>query len=267
MTQSNFIKSSRKRRIAAYVIDHFVLTFLMVAILFLFSRDVIMDWDNPEEIVPVLLSVLVPGFILYFGKDSYRGISVGKWMMGIMVRDENDFNKVPSINRLFLRNLFLMVWPMEFIVLAISEQKKRLGDTVAKTVVLRNSTQSSKAFRIIAIISVVMMFSVFMLFIVGGTMKKSDAYKIAIEEIEKNERLKMETGTIVGYGMIPSGSIKVGDGYGEALLEIKVIGEKETIPVVVYLEKDMSGKWQLREMQKEDGTDLKEIATEDEINK
>lgn len=257
MTQSNFIKSSRKRRIAAFLIDHFVITFLMVTILYLFSGDVIMDGDNPEQIIPLLLSVLIPGFILYFGKDSYQGISVGKWIMGIMVRDENDFNKVPSIGRLFLRNLFLIIWPIEFIVLAISEQKRRLGDTVAKTVVLRNSAKSSKALRIIAMISVVMMFSVFMFFIVGGTMKKSDAYKTAIVEIEKNEQLKTETGTIVDYGMIPSGSIKVGDGYGEALLEIKVIGEKETIPVVVYLEKDMSGKWQLKEMQKKDGTDLK----------
>jgi len=260
MIDSNFIKSSRKRRIAAFLIDHFVITFLIVTILFLFFGEDLINGNNRRQIIPILLSALIPGFILYFAKDSYQGISIGKWIMGIMVRDENCLNKVPTFGRLFLRNLFLIIWPIEFIILAINEQKKRLGDKVAKTVVLRNPIKYSKASRIMALISVVMLFFVFVFLTVGSTMKNSDAYKTAIEEIEKNEQLKTEIGTIVNYGMIPSGNIKTENGYGQALLEIKVIGKKGTIPVTVYLEKEQSGKWQLIEMQKEDGTVLKSIS-------
>ena len=57
--------------------------------------------------------------------------------MGIMVRDENNQNEIPSIGRLFLRNLFIIIWPVEDIVLATSDQKKRPGDNVAKTVVVK----------------------------------------------------------------------------------------------------------------------------------
>lgn len=260
MIDSNFIKSSRKRRIAAFLIDHFVITFLIVTILFLFFGEDLINGNNRRQIIPILLSALIPGFILYFAKDSYQGISIGKWIMGIMVRDENCLNKVPTFGRLFLRNLFLIIWPIEFIILAINEQKKRLGDKVAKTVVLKNPIKYSKASRIMALISVVMLFFVFVFLTVGSTMKNSDAYKTAIEEIEKNEQLKTEIGTIVNYGMIPSGNIKTENGYGQALLEIKVIGKKGTIPVTVYLEKEQSGKWQLIEMQKEDGTVLKSIS-------
>lgn len=260
MIDSNFIKSSRKRRIAAFLIDHFVITFLIVTILFLFFGEDLINGNNRRQIIPILLSALIPGFILYFAKDSYQGISIGKWIMGIMVRDENCLNKVPTFGRLFLRNLFLIIWPIEFIILAINEQKKRLGDKVAKTVVLKNPIKYSKASRIMALISVVMLFFVFVFLTVGSTMKNSDAYKTAIEEIEKNEQLKTEIGTIVNYGMIPSGNIKTENGYGQALLEIKVIGEKGTIPVTVYLEKGQLGQWQLIEMQKEDGTVLKSIS-------
>lgn len=259
MTESN-LKSSRKRRIGAFLIDQFIITFLIVMIFFLFFGEDLINGDNPEQIIPILLFILIPGFILYFGKDSYQGISLGKWIMGIMVRDDESTNEVPSFSRLFLRNLFLIIWPIEFIILATNEQKKRLGDKVVKTVVLRNPIKSSKASRIVALISVVMLFFVFVFFTVGSSIKKSDAYKTAIEEIEKNEQLKTEIGSIINYGMIPSGNIKTENGYGQALLEIKVIGKKGTIPVTVYLEKEQSGKWQLIEMQKEDGTVLKSIS-------
>jgi uncharacterized RDD family membrane protein YckC len=134
-TELTFLKSSRKRRIAAFIIDHFVMTFLMVSIVFILLGPNFMDENNPSKMMKTMLFVMIPGFILYFAKDILKGISVGKWIMGIMVRDENDQNEIPSFGRLFLRNLFIIIWPIEFIVLATNEQKKRLGDKVAKTVV------------------------------------------------------------------------------------------------------------------------------------
>ncbi|WP_158960987.1 RDD family protein [Myroides fluvii] len=253
-------KSSRKRRIVAFLIDHFVITFLIVTILFLFFGEALINGNDPEQVIPILSSVLIPGFMLYFAKDSYQGISLGKWIMGIMVRDENHLSNAPSFGRLFLRNLFLIIWPIEFIILVTNGQKKRLGDIVAKAVVLKNPVTSSKGSRIMALISVVMLFFVFVFLVVGSAIKNSDAYKTAIEEIEKNEQVKTEIGTIISYGMIPSGNIITENEYGQALLEIKVIGENGTMPVTVYLEKGKSGHWQLVEMQKEDGTVLKSIS-------
>src|SRR5258708_3059395 len=116
-TVLTFALSSRKRRIAAFIIDHFALTFLMVAVIFLALGPGYLDDNNGGKMALTMSAVMVPGFILYFAKDSINGISLGKWVMGIMVRDENDPQEIPSVGRLFIRNLFILIWPVEFIVL------------------------------------------------------------------------------------------------------------------------------------------------------
>lgn len=260
MEDSKFIKSSRKRRIVAFVIDHFVITFLIITILFLFSGEGLINGDNPEQITLMLLFALISGFILYFGKDSYKGMSLGKWIMRIMVRDVNNPEQIPNFGRLFLRNIFIVIWPIEFIVLTLSDQKRRLGDRAAKTIVVKNPDDSNKNFRIITLISIGLLFSIFVFFIIVGSMKKSDAYKTAVVEIENNQQLKNEIGEITDYGMFPTGSINYVDGYGEAELEIKVIGTKETKSVYVYLIKEIDKEWKLVEMIDEDDVVLETLS-------
>lgn len=249
-TELTFLKSSRKRRIAAFIIDHFVMTFLMVSIVFIALGPNFMDGNNPSKMMTTMLFVMIPGFILYFAKDSLKGISAGKWIMGIMVRDENDQNEIPSFGRLFLRNLFIIIWPVEFIVLAINDRKKRLGDKVAKTVVVKNPNKPTKLPRILALIGVGITFFVFVFLFGGSAMKKSDAYKVATKEIEQNKDIIAETGGIKGYGMMPTGNVSISNGQGQAQLEIKVLGNTKDLNVSVYLEKEPNGQWKLIEMQK-----------------
>lgn len=245
-----FLKSSRKRRIAAFIIDHFVMTFLMVSIVFIALGPNFMDENNPSKMMTTMLVVMMPGFILYFTKDSLKGISVGKWIMGIMVRDENNQNEIPSFGRLFLRNLFIIIWPVEFIVLATNDQKKRLGDKVAKTVVVKNPSKPTKLPRILALIGVGVSFFVFVFLFAGSAMKNSDAYKVATKEIEQNKDIIAETGGIKGYGMMPTGNVSISNGQGQAQLEIKVLGNAKDLNISVYLEKEPNGEWKLIEMQK-----------------
>jgi uncharacterized RDD family membrane protein YckC len=249
-TEFKFLKSSRKRRIAAFIIDHFVMTFLIVSIVFIALGPNFMDENNPSKMMMIMLFVMIPGFILYFAKDSLKGISVGKWIMGIMVRDDNNPNEIPSFGRLFLRNLFIIIWPVEFIVLATNDQKKRLGDNVAKTVVVKNPNKPSKLPRILALIGVGVTFFVFIFLFAGSAMKNSDAYKVATKEIEQNKDIIAETGGIKGYGMMPTGNVSISNGQGQAQLEIKVLGNTKDINVSVYLEKEPYGEWKLIEMQK-----------------
>lgn len=249
-TEFKFLKSSRKRRIAAFIIDHFVMTFLIVSIVFIALGPNFMDENNPSKMMMTMLFVMIPGFILYFAKDSLKGISVGKWIMGIMVRDDNNPNEIPSFGRLFLRNLFIIIWPVEFIVLATNDQKKRLGDNVAKTVVVKNPNKPSKLPRILALIGVGVTFFVFIFLFAGSALKNSDAYKVATKEIEQNKDIIAETGGIKGYGMMPTGNVSISNGQGQAQLEIKVLGNTKDINVSVYLEKEPYGEWKLIEMQK-----------------
>lgn len=249
-TELTILKSSRKRRIVAFIIDHFVMTFLIVSIVFIALGPNFMDENNPSKMMTTMFSVMIPGFLLYFAKDSLKGISAGKWIMGIMVRDENNQNEIPSFGRLFLRNLFIIIWPVEFIVLATNDQKKRLGDKVAKTVVVKNPNKPTKLPRVLALIGVGITFFVFVFFTAGNAMKNSDAYKVATKEIELNKEIIAETGGIKGYGMLPTGNVSISNGQGQAQLEIKVLGNKKDLNISVYLEKEPNGEWKLIEMQK-----------------
>src|SRR5690606_11498653 len=228
-TELTLLKSSRKRRIAAFIIDHFVMTFLMVSIVFIALGPNFMDENNPSKMMTTMFVVMIPGFILYFAKDSLKGISTGKWIMGIMVRDENNQNEIPSFGRLFLRNLFIIIWPVEFIVLATNHQKKRLGDKVAKTVVVKNPNKPTKLPRVLALIGVGITFFVFVFFTAGNAMKNTDAYKIATKEIELNKEIIAETCGIKGYGMLPTGNVSISNVQGQAQLEIKVLGNKKDL--------------------------------------
>lgn len=248
--QTTLLKSSRKRRIAAFIIDHFTMTFLMVSIVFIALGPNFMDENNPSKMITTLLFVMIPGIILYFAKDSLKGISLGKWIMGIMVRNEINPNEIPSFGRLFLRNLLVIIWPIEFIVFATSDQKKRLGDKVAKTVVVKNPIKPNKLPRIIALIGIGVSFFVFIFLFVGNAMKNSDAYKIATKEIEQNKEIIEETGGIKGYGMIPTGNVNTSNGYGQAQLVIKVLGNTKDLNVSVYLEKKPNNDWQIIELNK-----------------
>jgi uncharacterized RDD family membrane protein YckC len=248
--QENLTLSSRKRRIVAFMIDHFIMTFLIAIISFLSIGTDFMDENNFNNLTTRILPVMIFGFLLYFAKDSVKGTSPGKWVMGIMIRDENNPNEIPSFGRLFIRNLFIIIWPIEFIILATSDNKKRLGDKIAKTIVVKNNNKTTKAPRILALIGVGIVFFTFIFLFTASVMKKSDAYKVAIYEIEQNKEIVSESGGIIEYGMMPTGSINTSNGYGEAQLEIKVFGNKKDLNVSVYLTKKPNGKWILIELNK-----------------
>jgi hypothetical protein len=193
---------------------------------------------------------MLPGFFLYFAKDTFKGISVGRWVMEIMVRDKKSPTEIPSFERLFLRNLLIVIWPIEFIVLAASQQKRRLGDEIAKTIVVKNPNKPKKLPRIFTLISVGLVFFTFIFFFIGTAIKNSDVYKVAIHEIENNQEILKETGGIKGYGMVPTGNVTVSDGNGQAQFEIKVIGNDKDLNIRVYLTKEPNGKWKLIEMER-----------------
>ena len=79
-------------------------------------------------------------------------------------------------------------------------------------------------------------------------MKNSNAYKVAIENIESDANIIDTTGGIAGYGKMPKGNITVTNGHGIAQLQIKVIGQISDVKVYVYLEKEAEGEWIIKDI-------------------
>lgn len=84
-------------------------------------------------------------------------------------------------------------------------------------------------------------------FIIGTTMKSSDAYKTAINEIENSREVLAATGGITGYGFMPNGSINYSGSRGDAQLTITVKGKEKDADVYISME-TASGKWEVLEM-------------------
>lgn len=194
--------------------------------------------------------VMIIGFVLFFAKDSLKGVSPGKWMMGIMVRNKNNPNEIPSFKRLFVRNLLLIIWPVEFIVLVRNEQNQRYGDKSVETIVVKNPNKLSKVLRGLALIGLGVCFVGFVFFTATNAMKSSTAYQLALREIEMNEEILAETGDIKGFGKYPKGNLSTSGNQGQAQFEIKILGHQKDLDVFVYLIKEAEGEWKLIEIQK-----------------
>lgn len=239
------IKASRRRRIAAFLIDHLAFTFIMAIISILVMMPHFLNNQEHDQSILGYFIILILGILLFFMKDSYKGISIGRWIMGIRVGNESDYNTTPEVWVMFVRNIFLIIYPIEFIVLALNSEKKRIGDKVAKTVVIINHDKPQQIIRISALIALVLaMYSITSLYSII-VLKNSEPYAVSIRQIEANEDLIKELGGIDGYGLKPEGSINILNGQGNASFEIKIIGKKKNITVHTVLNKEPEGSWEV----------------------
>lgn len=249
LTNTEIKIASRKRRIAAFIIDHFILSSVSVLSVFAFMSGSI-DTAQADGFGDFMLFSVVLIMLVYFAKDSFGGASIGKRFLGIAVRDENDKTQTPSFNRLFIRNIPVAIWFVEFIVLAASPAKQRLGDMWAKTVVVRKPSKVKLGYIIATGVLVFVSIIALTFFVLISTFKSSEAYKTAISGIESNENIVKETGGITGYGPFPLGSLQYTNNSGSADFRIKVYGKKKDMLIAVFLFKNETTPWQISKMEK-----------------
>lgn len=77
--------------------------------------------------------------------------------------------------------------------------------------------------------------------------KDSDAYQAAIEQLTTNSDIKDEVGNIKGFGLIPTGEIRItiinGSESGSAAFLLTIKGDKKYKDVVVRLKKTSETNW------------------------
>ncbi|MFE5318385.1 RDD family protein [Paenibacillus sp. NPDC056579] len=124
-------------RFLAFLLDHLILSFVYSAVLIFLSWESLItpnesNFNKPFEIFYPLLAVTL---LTSFMKDIFNGRSIGKRIFKLAVRDADNLNQVPNKFRLFIRNIPLVIWPLEIILLLIIN--KRIGDLIARTQVIR----------------------------------------------------------------------------------------------------------------------------------
>ncbi len=78
----------------------------------------------------------------------------------------------------------------------------------------------------------------------AATIKKNEAYAVAVASITKNKVLQSKIGGIRGFGEFPDGNISE----TEAVIVIPVIGKKRDTKVIAFLTKLSDNHWRLYQM-------------------
>lgn len=243
---TELVTASRRRRIFAFMIDHAILSLLA-------GMGGFMALGKHWDLVP--MGRMMTGFgttmilvmTVYALKDSFSGMSPGRFVLGIAVRNQDDPTACPSVMRLALRNLSNFIWPVEFFVLAFSKDKRRLGDRATRTVVIRR-TDIAMSKRLFLLASIIATFCAVFAFGSAWIVKNSSAYEQALIHIEADPTVSEMVGSPVSYGYFPAGSVQTQNGYGWAELAIDVIGSRGEISVVVTMQKKPESDWQLEEL-------------------
>lgn len=151
-------------RLASILLDHFIMTFGLVLVAFIiFGISILtlnfpsfkvyeapseMDSINLIKFIPLLIIALI--FSLYLNKDAIGGKSPAKRILGFVILN-NKTNKVANPLRLLIRNLPIVIWPIEVIV-SIFFHERRIGDYIAGTKVViddRSNIAEIKIFQLI----------------------------------------------------------------------------------------------------------------------
>jgi len=94
------------------------------------------QWDlDPQKAWPWPVSVGLTLLLLVF-RDSLGGASLGKRISGICVRAAADPSHTPPMGHLLLRNMTLVLFPVEMVLVFTDGYCRRLGDRLGKTVVV-----------------------------------------------------------------------------------------------------------------------------------
>lgn len=230
-------------RIGAFIIDHFIIVAVLVcpSILFTFSH-IQSDPAKAWTMFPVLMLM---AFLVYFLKDIINGASLGKRALGLTVRSNLDTSEVPSVPKLFLRNILTFVWPIEFLVLICGAKKTKLGDQIAGTNVYRVSKKPKLVIIVVSAILATAIFTASLFFGISSIFKNDDSYKMAVSYINASPEISSIVGNIEGFGYMPAGSLNYSGGHGQAVYSIKVIGSKNTVYVHIKMEKKLNKDWEI----------------------
>lgn len=120
------------KRVIAFIIDEIVLFLLFyLCLLALYGMSI----DINESMIYYLFTAL--SIILISIKDCINGISPGKFVVGLQVIDRRTLKAATPI-QCIIRNLFCLIWGIEIFVILFSSTGLRLGDRIARTMVIRN---------------------------------------------------------------------------------------------------------------------------------
>ena len=134
--------NSKIHRISSMLLDHFILTFLIVPpaiIITIIGQRT--DIEMGSEVSSILFFSMM---FIYLNKDFWKGKSPAKRILGYQIIDKKTEQNASEL-QCFVRNLTICVaWPLEVIITLINPQR-RIGDLIANTKVIPSQKEKLKS--------------------------------------------------------------------------------------------------------------------------
>ena len=123
-----------RKRILAFIIDDMLVITpcLLLSLVYIFDQKAIDTSSFAKTFYIIYLLSMVWGSYGIIFKDLLGGRSLGKKLLRLSIYSKN--GSKPTILQLLIRNLFLIIWPVELMLLLFD--KTRIGDKIAKTIVV-----------------------------------------------------------------------------------------------------------------------------------
>ncbi len=181
--------SSKGKRLFSFLLD-FVMALLFVnTITQVFRRehwDLAIKFRDFQDLIPFYGSVL----LIFFLKDIF-GCSLGKFLLGMRICVINNLSKSPSIFKLISRNIFLIIFPIEGIILLQDSYARRFADKLHGTLVIDKKNPMRPILRIF--LGNIILFGFFAIAVIfqRSSIEKSAAYQKALESISDHAELQI----------------------------------------------------------------------------
>jgi len=158
-------------RLASMILDHFIMTFGMVIVVFVFAGIGYLIVGNPSDselpewlvIIPIFLVLMI--FSIYFNKDAIKGKSPAKRILGLVIVN-NKTGEIASPIKSVIRNITFVFWPIE-VVFSLFSPERRIGDYIAGTKVISDDGILKTELKVGQIILALVIGIIFMLLIMS----------------------------------------------------------------------------------------------------
>lgn len=222
-------------RLFALIVDYL----LAVTLIKVFDQALMgADWDlKPEPTSDVAATVVwvVALFALMVLKDSLGGRSLGKWIAGMAIRQLDDLEQTPRLWHLWGRNLSLIVFPLDGALIFFDAFYRRAGERLFGTVVLVPATVSPLSRRLLILSAFFMAFLLASLVLTPWNMRRSSAYKTAMNVAERHPSVTKITGESPEFGGAPELRLKMEAHGGEAVVLLTTEGKDGDTRITVRL--------------------------------
>jgi uncharacterized RDD family membrane protein YckC len=184
-------------RLFALIVDY-----LLLVVLLNLGKKLLLGpgWDlRPPAAGTLSAAWLLGGAALLLLRDVPGGRSPGKWLTGIAVARADDPATLPTLGARLLRNLALLLLPVEAVLVFVDPYGRRLGDRLAGTVVVALARPAPVTRRLLGL-AVLFLASTLAIFLLEfWNVRRSAAYPLALQAARADPRVQEALGAPVTF--------------------------------------------------------------------